>query len=256
MIISVQNNKGGNSKSTTATSLASVMAKDGKKVLLVDTDPQGNCAVIFGYAPSEFENTLYDVIMKEDVLAKDVIIEIADNIDLLPSNGDLDFFDMDVMAHLDSFNSPYTLLAEVIEQVKDSYDYIIIDTPSYMGLMILNVIYATDKVLIPFVPDALSYQGVINLINKIEEYRVSLNTEIEIVGILPVLVERRTRVHQDVMNMIKSDVEGMGKLYIDIEIPKSIAYSSSVAYNTRPAVETNKEIRDRYTSIYKHIIEK
>ena len=106
MIISVQNNKGGNSKSTTATSLASVMAKDGKKVLLVDTDPQGNCAVIFGYAPSEFENTLYDVIMKENVVAKDVILEIADNIDLLPSNGDLDFFDNVIIA---IFNLLYNL---------------------------------------------------------------------------------------------------------------------------------------------------
>lgn len=251
MIYSVQNNKGGNSKSTTTTSLASIMAEKGK-VLIVDTDPQGNCSVIYGHDPDTFEYTLYDVLL-EGYPVKDAILKISENIDMLPSNSDLDFFDIDVISDKEKYSMPYNLLDKAIQSVKDDYDFIIIDTPSYMGLMILNVLVATEKIVIPFVPDALSYKGVVKLVNKINDYKEKINTTLEIAGIFPVIVERRTNVHKDVMNEVKNFCEKLGIKYIDVEIPKSIAYSSEVAYNARPAVDSNKVIRDKYKEIYKQL---
>lgn len=251
MIFSVQNNKGGNSKSTTATSLASIISEKGK-VLLVDTDPQGNCSVIYGHDPDQFQYTLYDVLLN-NYPVKEAIRPLAKNIDILPSNSDLDFFDMDVISEPKKFPNPYSLLDNAIQSVVADYDFIVIDTPSYMGLMIINVLVATEKVIIPFVPDALSFKGVVKLVRKINEYKNKLNTSLEIAGIFPVIVERRTNVHKAVMEEVEKFCVEEKMNYINVEIPKTIAYSSEVAYNARPAVDSDKKIRQKYIDIFKHL---
>lgn len=253
IVYSVQNNKGGNSKSTTTVSLGSILGGRGKRVLIVDTDPQGNVSVIYGRDPDKLEFTLYDVLL-ENYPVEHVIVPLTENVDLVPSNSDLDFFDIDVISEREKFPNPYILLKEKLEPIQDKYDYIIIDTPSYMGLMILNVLMVTENVIIPFVPDALSVKGVIKLINKINEYKEKLHTSVQIAGLFPVIVEDRTVVHRDVINQMKEFCYLNDIKYIDIPIPKKIAYSTEVAYNARPAVDTNKEIRQIYTNILDELV--
>lgn len=242
-VITIQNNKGGNAKTTTTVSFATILAMRSKKVLIVDLDPQGNCANVYGINSDDLDNTIYDVLLS-DYAISNVLIKLSDDIDLLPSNADLDYFDIDVLAK--RLNNPERLLKAKLDSIKDDYDYVLIDTPSYMGLLTMNAMSSADSLAIPFVPDALSVKGVVKLINRAREF----NNNLAIAGIFPVIVEARTNVHNDLMDQMASYCTANELNYINVPVKKEIQYSNAVAYQARPVAESSSSVRAVFRDIF------
>ena len=234
-IIAFMNNKGGQLKSTSTTNIAGILGKQGKKVLIVDTDPQGNSSIIFGKNPDTFTNTIYDVIFNT-VNIHEVVIQLDHNISIIPCNSDMDYFEIDVLMDRKKFPEPYFLLGRVLEDVADYYDYVLIDCSPAMGLMAMNVLSYADEVVIPFVPDSLASRGIAKMYEKIEKFKISYNQEVRIGAIFPVMVEIRTNLHKDIISNVTDFAKSKNINMIDIAIPKSIIFSSEIAYSGKPAV--------------------
>jgi len=158
-IISVFNQKGGIGKSTTTVNLGSALGVEGKKVLLVDCDPQANSTVSVGIDDEELDLTVYDL-LKEKRVSKDFILKVIQktsftNLDVLPS--DITLSDAEIT--LSNSMSRETILSKVLDQIKDDYDYIIIDCPPSLGLLSINSLVASDGVIIPVATSFFSIKG-------------------------------------------------------------------------------------------------
>ena len=145
MIIAVANQKGGVAKTTTSVNLTALLAAAGKRVLLVDMDPQGGCAVCLGMDTTTMERSVYDALVKPDVAIADVLIATAFNFDLAPANIDLAGAEIELKQAL----AAETVLQRKLKPVLGSYDYIVIDTPPSLGILTVNSLTAANKVLIP-----------------------------------------------------------------------------------------------------------
>lgn len=244
MIITVSNNKGGNAKTTTITSFATILAMRGFRVLIVDTDPQGNASAVYGIDSDIYSTTLYEVLLESHPVRR-AIVNVAENIDILLSNKRLDSFDVD-MSEYGYKASDTDLLASKLSPLKKEYDYILVDTPSFMGMLFNNAMGTADSLVIPFVPDALSIKGVNKIIKQ-------LNGSAQVAGIFPVMVETRTNVHKDLMAEMAIYCERNGLNYIDIPVKRSIKFSDAVAYGGRPLAETNSRIRDTFRNIFDNL---
>src|SRR5699024_9179240 len=146
------------------TNLSSAINKEyGKRTLIIDTDGQGNSSISFGLNPSDFENTTYDLLMGK-VSIEDCIVNVGKDIDLVTANDDMNFLEFDILPNYKEYGRPFHLLHDSLTIIKDNYDYIFIDTPPSLGLVAGNVLIASDKVIIPFVPEMFSVRGLIKVI--------------------------------------------------------------------------------------------
>src|SRR5690625_2359757 len=136
------------------------LLRKGKKILIIDHDNQGNVALSFGINPDDYDNTLYNVLV-EDMEMKEAIVNVHENIDLVISNDDMIDFSVKVLTNIDKYPNYLTLLKEKIDSIKGEYDYVIIDTPPDLGLVISNVFTASDKILVPFQPETFSMRSLI-----------------------------------------------------------------------------------------------
>ena len=131
MKIAIYARKGGVNKTTATVNIAGILAQQGKRVLLIDSDAQGNVASSFGLSTNKLEYTLYDVLLN-NTPAKEAIINVADNIDLLPSNYDMDNFEFD-LGRSNKFNNPNVVLKYRLDDLEKDYDYVLVDTPPEIG---------------------------------------------------------------------------------------------------------------------------
>ena len=162
-IIAIANQKGGVGKTTTAINLAACLAEAGQKILIIDIDPQGNTTSGFGLSKTDIEKTVYEVLLGECNI-KDAIVEnIIDNLDILPSNVNLAGAEIDL---IDVDNREY-ILKESILEVRDRYDYIILDCPPSLSMLTVNAMTAADTVLVPIQCEYYALEGLTQLIHKI-----------------------------------------------------------------------------------------
>ena len=201
-IIAISNQKGGVGKTTTSVNLSAALAIYGKKVLLVDLDPQGSVATSLGIEKSNLEYNVYDIFCN-NVQASDVIItsDVA-KIDVLPATVDL------AGAEMKLIDNPFRnyILEKALNKIKGQYDYVIIDTPPSLGLLTLNALYAANSVIIPVQCHYLAIEGLTQLLNTIiivqknkRENRKSLKIE----GVLFTMLDRRVNTGWAVMNEVK-----------------------------------------------------
>jgi len=195
MIISVFNQKGGVAKSTTVTSLAAALTKFGKKVLVVDMDPQANSTLGLGVDDESLEedSTIYRL-LKEQRLHKNfvegIIMETQyDNLHLIPS----DIFLSDAEIVLANAMNRERLLAKVLKFVQDDYDYILIDCPPSLGLLSLNALVASDKLIVPLTPGFFSSKAIKHLLTTVNRVQDNLNSELGIMGILVTKYDARKK---------------------------------------------------------------
>ncbi len=251
-IYSISMNKGGVGKTSLVTNLASILAKKyKKKVLIVDTDAQGNSSIAFGKNPYEFEHTIYDV-MLNGCNPKDAIRTMKRNIDLLPANDDMNFLEFDVLPYLDKYTRPYYLLKDGMESINKEYDYIFIDTPPSLGFVAGNCLTYANHVIIPFVPEMYDVKGLIRVVKAIAEFRNDYNPSLNIGGVIGMKVESGTSLHSEMLQEARKYCDQSGIYMYETIIPKTIAFAKAVAYSSVPAI-LSSESKNKLVSSYDDI---
>lgn len=254
-VMAISTNKGGVLKTSLTTNMAGVLCKE-KRVLIVDTDNQGNCLLTFGKNPDAVETTLYDVIA-EGAPAESAIINVHPNIDILPSNDDMSFLEFQVLSNPSKYSTPFKMLKYALQTVKNQYDVILVDTPPNVGLITGNVLSFVDEVIIPFQPETYSRRSLIKMVNAIKDFKKQHNPKLSILGIVGTLVDYRTNVHSDVMEECRKYCQENNLHLFNSYIPRTIRFASAVAYDRLPAtlVDANQPIVKRYFEFIQEVEE-
>ncbi|MFE2755397.1 ParA family protein [Actinosynnema sp. NPDC059335] len=217
-ILAVCNQKGGVGKTTSTINLGAALTEYGRRVLLVDFDPQGALSVGLGVHPHQLDQTIYNVIMERDVGVDDVIMRTpVEGMDLLPSNIDLSAAEIQLVSEVGREHT----LVRTLRPVIDHYDYVLVDCQPSLGLLTVNALAAADGVLIPLECEFFSLRGVALLIDTIEKVRERLNPKLEITGILATMYDPRTLHSREVMARV---VEAFGDVVFDTVINRTVRF--------------------------------
>lgn len=221
-VISIANQKGGVGKTTTAVNLSTILAKKGKKVLMIDTDPQGNATSGLGIN-KDVNFSVYDVIINDVEIENTIQQTMVKNLEVCPSNINLAGAEVELV----SMMSREHRLKEKIDNQKDKYDYIIIDCPPSLGLITLNAFTASDSVLIPVQCEYYALEGLGQLINTINLVKKHLNKDLKIEGALLTMFDIRTNLSNQVVKEVNKYFEN--KVYKTV-IPRNVRLSEAPSY--------------------------
>ena len=221
-IISVANQKGGVGKTTTTVNLSTILAKKGKKVLLIDTDPQGNATSGLG-VEKEVEKSIYDVLAGDTEIMETIQNTAIKNLKVCPSNINLAGAEVELV----SMMSREQRLKEKLVEAKELFDYILIDCPPSLGLITLNAFTASDSILIPIQCEYFALEGLGQLINTIELVKKHLNKGLYIEGALLTMYDIRTNLSNQVVKEVK---KYFGEKVYKTVIPRNVRLSEAPSY--------------------------
>ena len=222
-IIALANQKGGVGKTTTAINLAASLAVLEKKILIVDVDPQANATSGTGFDLNEVEHSIYDCFIG-NISAKEVILKTQiENLDLLPSHIDLVGAEIEM---LEEENREY-ILDNVLKEIRDDYDYILVDCSPSLGLLTLNSLTASDSVIIPVQCEYFALEGLGKLLNTIQMIQKNINKELSIEGFLLTMYDARLRLSNHVVAEVKKHFETM---VFDTIIQRNVKLSEAPSY--------------------------
>jgi chromosome partitioning protein len=217
-ILALCNQKGGVGKTTSAINLGAALTEYGRRVLLVDFDPQGALSVGLGVAPHQLDCTIYNLIMERGISISDVIMKTSlDGMDLLPSNIDLSAAEIQLVTEVGREQT----LGRVLQPTVDAYDYILIDCQPSLGLLTVNALACADGVIIPLQCEFFSLRGVALLIDTIDKVRERLNPKLEITGILATMYDPRTLHTREVMARV---VEAFSDIVFETVINRTVRF--------------------------------
>ena len=221
-VISVANQKGGVGKTTTTINLCTILAKKGKKVLLIDADPQGNATSGLG-VDKEIEVSTYDILANDATIEQSLQDTAIKNLKVCPSKIKLAEEEVEFV----SMMSREQMLKEKLEEIKDRFDYILIDCPPSLGLITLNAFTASDSVLIPVQCEYYALEGLGQLLNTINLVKKHLNKNIQIEGALLTMYDMRTNLSNQVVKEVKKYFDN--KVYKTV-IPRNVRLSEAPSY--------------------------
>lgn len=221
-VIAVVNQKGGTAKTTTVENLGIGLARQGKKVLLVDTDPQGSLTISLGYPrPDELDVTLFDLLNKTineaAVNAGEGILHQPEGIDLIPANISLAGLEV---ALVNTMNRE-RVLKQFLEPIKGNYDYVLLDCMPSLGMLTVNALAAADAALVPVQANYLSAKGLEQLLQTINKVKRQINPKLRTEGILLTMVDGRTNYGKEISSLIRDTYGGHIKIFT-AEIPRSV----------------------------------
>jgi chromosome partitioning protein len=220
-VIALVNQKGGVGKTTSSVNLGASLAGYGRKVLMVDFDPQGALSAGFGTNPHEMDLTVYNVLMERDVHISDAIIKTDDdNIDLLPANIDLSAAEVQLVNEV----AREQVLARALRPILDDYDVIIIDCQPSLGLLTVNALAAAHGVIIPLTAEFFALRAVALLVETIEKVQDRINPELVVDGVLATMVDGRTLHSKEVIGRL---VEAFGDKVFETVINRSIKFADA-----------------------------
>jgi chromosome partitioning protein len=222
-IIAICNQKGGTGKTTTAVNLSAALAALGKNILIVDMDPQGNATSGLGINKNEIKNSVYDVVLNKIPVSLAVYQTSINGLQIIPCNIHLTGAEIELVGVLSRENR----LKKSLLEIKDKYDFILIDSPPSLGLLTLNALVAANGLIIPIQCEFYALEGVSQLLNTISLIRDGLNPNLDIYGVVLTMADFRTNLTVEVINEIRNYFKE--KVYQTI-IPRNIRLSEAPSY--------------------------
>jgi len=238
-IISIANQKGGVGKTTTAVNLAASLAKKGKKVLLIDADPQSNATTNLGFSRSDHEFNIYHVLIGSKKLSEIILDTKIKRLKLAPSNIGLVAIEREF--HTTKIKGRELLLKRGLEEIKDKYDFIVIDSPPALGPITINALGASDSVIIPIQCEFFALEGLAQLLNTVALLRKTINPRLRIKGFLPTMYSKQNNLSKQVLADLEHHFRD--KLFRDgkqgndpIIVPRNVKIAESPSFG-QPVTE-------------------
>ena len=246
-IVAISNQKGGVCKTTSAVNLSAALGIKGKKVLLVDLDPQGNATSSSGFEKNKQTKTVYDLLVNDEEVKK--VILKSKFYDVIPANQNL------AAAELELVNVKHreSMLKKKLYQ-KNKYDYILLDCPPSLGLITINALTAAHSVLIPMQCEYFALEGLTDLINTIKKIKKQINTEIQIEGLIRTIYDRRNKLTKEVSDQLSAYFPN--KVYKTI-VPRNVRIAEAPSHG-QSAIQFDKRSKGAkaYLELAEEIIEK
>ena len=248
-IIAVTNQKGGVGKTTTAINLSACLAQSGRRVLLVDMDPQGNATSGVGIEKAKITDCVYDVLLAETEAASVILPGPLENMDVLPSTLDLAAAEIELAAELSRENRLRTGLAPLL----GSYDFIVIDCPPALGLLTINSLAAAGETLIPIQCEFYALEGLVYLLRTIQRVRLRVNRELVIAGVLLTMFDTRTNLSREVEAEVRREYPQMT---FSTVIPRTVRLSEAPGFG-KPIIlyEPSSKGAWAYTELAKEVVQ-
>ncbi|AQW20714.1 sporulation initiation inhibitor Soj [Lentilactobacillus curieae] len=223
VVIALANQKGGVGKTTTAVNLGAGLASSGKRVLIVDSDAQGNATSGVGISKADIQKDIYDVLINETPVSETIMHTSHEGLDIVPATIQLSGAEIELTPQM----ARETRLKEALDQVKDEYDFVLIDCPPSLGLITINAFTASDSILIPVQSEYYALEGLSQLLNTIELVKKHFNQNLKIEGVLLTMFDSRTnlgvQVNEEVRKYFKDEV-------YNTVIPRNIRLSEAPSY--------------------------
>ena len=234
-VIAVANQKGGVGKTTTTINLSAALAEAGKQVLTIDIDPQGNTTSGLGVDKSQVDCTIYDLILGECSIEESVIVSDFENLYLIPSNVDLAGAEIELIG----IQNKEFIVRDAVKQIRDDYDFIIIDCPPSLNMLTINAMTTADTILVPIQCEYYALEGLSQLIHTINLVKERLNPDLDMEGVVFTMYDARTNLSLQVVENVKNNLHQ--KIYKTI-IPRNVRLAEApshglpiTAYDTKSA---------------------
>ena len=221
--IAIANQKGGVGKTTTSINLSASLAAKGKKVLEIDTDPQGNTTSGFGVEKNDLDNTVYELMLSECSIKECILNDVIDGVSIIPSNVNLAAAEIELIG----VDRKEYILKREVEWIKDSFDYIIIDCPPSLSMLTINAMTTADTVLVPIQCEYYALEGLSQLIHTINLVKERLNPDLDIEGVVFTMYDSRTNLSTQVVENVKSN---LSQKVFQTLIPRNIRLAEAPSY--------------------------
>lgn len=248
-IISIANHKGGVGKTTTTLNLAAALSDMGRRVLMVDLDPQAGLTIASGFEPDKLERSIYDALRHSEA-AENIKVRSKFGVDLLPANIDLALAELELVSAI----AWERRLAAVLTPLRDEYDEILIDCQPSLGLLTLNALAASDYVLIPVACEYLALRAIRGILLYVKKVQGQTNSQLAVLGILPTMFDRRTRHAAETLAHLKKEFEPKIKVLKHV-VYRSIRFAESTEKGV-PILEYAKALpgADAYRNLARDLI--
>jgi chromosome partitioning protein len=248
-IIALVNQKGGVGKSTTAVNLGAALAVNGSKVLVVDSDPQGNTTTGFGIDKHSLTRDIYNVLMQEASIDDVVVSTELETLSLVPATINLAGAEIELVSGL----SRETRLRQALSPVADRYDFVLIDCPPSLGLLTINALTAADEIIIPVQAEYYALEGLSQLTTVVHRVREALNPQLHVSGVLVTMFDGRTRLAMEVLDELE---RYFPQQMFKTQIPRNIRLSEAPSFG-KPVILFDVKSRgaQAYLSLAKELLE-